>query len=221
MIRVVKNRTSPASLLNSQSYNGQDVRRQLRVDHHSICYLCERRRDTDFEIEHFKSKQHSPQLSSSWSNLLFSCSYCNNKKSDKYDNILNPLEEDIENIICQEIDLQNNLAKFSCKVVHTAEIDNTIELLDKIYNGNSGLRDKDKEEVFFDLIKSKYNSFLSLVTDYIFTPSQELKLSIIELLSIDQEILGLKYWLIIKNEALRNEFADYIIWNKQDCKDIK
>lgn len=214
MIKVTKSEVIPSSLQTTQSYSGQDVRHQLREDHRSICYLCDRERDTDFEIEHFRSKQHFPLLKTAWSNLLFSCSYCNNKKSDKYDNLLNPLENNIEEMICQEMDLKNNRAKFSCVATPSDECVETIELLDKIYNGNNGLRDKDNEEVFFNCVKAKYNSFLALVTNYVFTPSDELRDAVIEELILGKELLGLKYWIIKRNNILWSEFAKYIVWNK-------
>ncbi len=216
MIRVTKSINEPLSLQTTKSYKGQDVRRQIRADHKSICYLCDRERDTDFEIEHLKSRTHHPLLETTWSNLFFSCSYCNNKKSDNFDDILNPLDNDIEDIICQEMDLENNVVKFSCVGETSVEIDQCIKLLSIIHNGRIfGLRDKDNEEVFYESIRAKYNSFITLITSYVFTPTEELKLSVIKSLSLGQEILGLKYWVIKSNPALFSEFGECIKWNKQ------
>ena len=91
MIRVSKSVDVPQSLLTKKSYSGEDVRRQLRKDHRSICYLCDRHQDTGRDIEHFLSKENYPELTFEWSNLFFSCRYCNLKKGVRYDGILNPL----------------------------------------------------------------------------------------------------------------------------------
>ena len=51
MIRVYKSPNIPASLISTAAYNGEDVKKQLLADQHDKCYICERYRDTDFEIE--------------------------------------------------------------------------------------------------------------------------------------------------------------------------
>lgn len=80
MIRVYKSSDSPNSLSTTKKYDGEDVKQQLEKDHHKKCYLCERELCTDFEIEHLKSQENYPELRQDWKNLLWSCSYCNNKK---------------------------------------------------------------------------------------------------------------------------------------------
>ena len=108
MIREKKSENVPASLLKTQLYNGEDVKRQLMEDQHEKCYICERKLTTDFEIEHFKSQNKYPDLAREWSNLFLACGYCNRKKSDSFDNNVNPLTVNIEEDIIQRIDFDNN-----------------------------------------------------------------------------------------------------------------
>ena len=99
MIRVHKSPQAPSSLLSTSNYDGEDVKRLLNEDQHSKCYICERHRVTDFEIEHYKSQKYYSDLIRVWDNLFMGCGYCNRKKSNKFDNILNPIDNNIEDII--------------------------------------------------------------------------------------------------------------------------
>lgn len=71
MIRIYKHLTEPTSLAAHQSYNGEDVVRQLRADQYGKCYLCERFTVTDFHIEHHKSQAKHTDLTCCWNNLFF------------------------------------------------------------------------------------------------------------------------------------------------------
>ena len=66
MIRERKSEKVPFSLLNTSQYDGEDVKEQLLKDQHGKCYICERKMGTDFEIEHFKSKNNNPELRQEW-----------------------------------------------------------------------------------------------------------------------------------------------------------
>ena len=114
MIRVFKSANSPQSLLGKKAYVGEDAQLQLLDEQHEKCYICERKRDTDFEIEHLKSQSNNTEdLKYDWNNLLFACSYCNKKKLNNYDNILNPLIVNIEEEIKQEISFADKNAVFT------------------------------------------------------------------------------------------------------------
>lgn len=80
-----------ASDIDSDLYNGADVKERLIRDHHSKCVYCECRLNGDYgHIEHFRPKGgysippdrklHKPGyywLAYAWENLLLSCSKCN------------------------------------------------------------------------------------------------------------------------------------------------
>lgn len=212
MIRVAKSETVPESLLRTKAYDGEDVRQQLLTDQHRKCYMCERIRWTDFEEDHLANKSHYHEQRQKWRNLLLSCRYCNGKKSDKFDNMLNPLEVNIEEEIMQDIDFENGVANFSS--VHGSEQSMmTIELLESLFNGKGKIRTI-KEQLFFEYFLSVMNRFQGLVCDYLFNPRTETEVNLRNELSIDREFLGFKYWIVRKNDVLNMKFSKDMIWNK-------
>ena len=212
MIRVFKSPNVPSSLTTTSRYDGEDVKKQLLSDQHDKCYLCERNRDTDFEIEHHKSEHNYPKLIQDWENLYMGCGYCNRKKSDSFDNTLLPKDVNIEDEIEQCMDLSNNKAVFALKV-DDEQHKETEKLLNRIYNGTRIGRNF-KEKRFFQQALGVYNRFTDLIKAYQKNPNPENEKAIRNELSIDKELLGFKYWIIKKDEVLSQVFANDIIWNK-------
>lgn len=62
---------------------------------------------------------------------------------------------------------------------------------------------------------SAMNRFLELVNAYLLNPNAANEKAVRDELAIDKEFLGLKYWIIQDNEALKQAFAKDIIWNKK------
>ena len=213
MIRVFKSPNVPSSLTTTSRYDGEDVKKQLLSDQHDKCYLCERNRDTDFEIEHHKSENNYPKLIQDWENLYMGCGYCNRKKSDSFDNTLLPKDVNIEDEIEQCMDLSNNKAVFALKV-DDEQHKETEKLLNRIYNGTRIGRNF-KEKRFFQQALGVYNRFTDLIKAYQEKPNPENEKAIRNELSIDKELLGFKYWIIKKDAALSATFANDIIWNKK------
>lgn len=218
MIRVKKSNIAPASLLSCTLYNGQDVQEQLLADQSNKCYLCEKETCTDYVIEHHKSQKNSPELTTSWLNLLLACSYCNNKKGSHYDNILSPLECNIEEAIEQSINSKAKRAEFCLRTeANTPSAQATIKLLNSIFNGAKGLRNK-REERFYEYFLSRMNAFKKALDLYLRETDdaqKEAKIAVEELLRIDSEFLGFKYWFIKENKRLWEDFGAYCIWHKQ------
>ena len=213
MIRVAKTNTVPRSLLLTKSYDGEDVKRQLFTDQHGKCYLCERKVTTDFQIEHLKSQENYPMLKNEWTNLLLSCDYCNPKKGNRFDVILNPLECNIEEMIEQYIDFNSKTVIFESEI-DSEQVRKTISLLNLIFNGSSKLK-KFKESRFYEEVEGIINRFIQKINIYKLNPSPFYEKVIRQELSMDRELLGFKYW-IVKNDAVLSEtFANDIIWNKQ------
>lgn len=212
MIKVKKSHDGPSSLNTTLRYDGEDVKEKLLTDQSEKCYLCERKRDTDFEIEHHKSIHNFPDLAQDWNNLYMGCGYCNRKKSDSFDNTLVPKDCNIEDEIEQTIDFFNKKAIFSSKVNDEQHAE-TIELLYRIYNGISQPRTT-KEERFFEQALSVMNRFSDLVMKYQETPTPETEKAVRDELSITKELLGFKYWIIKKDRTLSQVFASDVVWNK-------
>lgn len=215
MIREVKHSFAPASLATQSKYNGRDVVDQLFADHHDKCYLCEMKVKQNYEVEHFKSQKNFSALKYEWTNLLLSDGYCNGKKQNDFDDILNPNHVNIEDVIEQRIDSINRTAVFvSADTSHQAQ--QTIRLLKRIFNGTYSpkLRNK-REEEFYKEVEQKFNAFNKIVLDYLTNPNPQTESAVREELAIDKELLGFKYWVIKDTPNLLAVFANDIIWNKQ------
>ena len=166
---------------------------------------------TDFEIEHFKSKNNYPELRQEWTNLFLACGYCNKKKSSSFDDNLYPLDTNIENEIEQRIDFSRNKASFTTSVDDDPH-QNTVSMLHVFYNGKQKMR-VIKEERFFDEAKQKMNRFLEKVNTFLMEPTPANRALVAAELSIEQEMLSFKYW-VIRDNHLEAEFKNEIVWNK-------
>ena len=211
MIRVRKSENVPSSLLTTSQYDGEDVKAQLLEDQHEKCYICERKLGTDFEIEHLRSQEKYSKLQKEWSNLFMACGYCNRKKSSSFDDNLYPLDTNIEDEIEQRIDFSRNKASFTT-VIDDVPHQNAVRMLHVFYNGKQKMR-VIKEERFFDEAKQKMNRFLEKVNTFLMEPTPANRALVAAELSIEQEMLGFKYW-VIRDNHLEAEFKDEIVWNK-------
>ena len=162
MIRICKNADKPQTL--DKSYNTDEVCKQLLMDQNDKCYLCERRLTTDYQVEHFKSQANNGDLKQTWENLFVACGYCNNKKSNKYDDILDPTQYDIETIIEHSNDFVNQKAIFDSDN-RTSEVLSTIKLLNLLFNGKLSYRNC-REQRFYDEFIQKMNFFSYVVDEY-------------------------------------------------------
>ena len=212
MIKVHKSPNIPSSLTTTTSYDGEDVKSQLLADQYNKCYICERNRDTDFEIEHHKSQTNNPDLVQDWNNLFIGCGYCNRKKTSDFDNTLNPKDCCIEDEIEQRIDFANKQALFVANN-NDSQHDETIRLLNRVFNGTKKVRTI-KEERFFEQALSIINKFSYLILCYLNHPDVNTEKAVKEELAIDKELLGFKYWIIRDKPKLFATFAQDIIWNR-------
>lgn len=214
MIRLKKSEAIPASLQvpNCNKYDGQDVQDTLYEDQDGKCYLCEQTTRKNFEIEHFKAKSAYSDSKYTWDNLLLSCPYCNARKSSGYKELMNPLEHNIEEIIEQRLVFSKNTIEL--KSSNTSESANTtINLLERLLNGKSGLRDK-KAEILYKDIEQTITVFLEHLIRYKSEPSSENKQIVIDSLKIHKEFLALKYWLVKDHSDLYEVFGSYMVWNR-------
>ena len=213
MIRVFKSENAPASLATKESYDGEDVKKQLLEDQYGKCFVCERKLTTDFEIDHLKSRVAYPELAQTWQNLHLICGYCNRKKANRFDGILSPSKVNIEDEITQRMGENCKQAVFSATVDDESH-NKTIELLSNIFNGTGKIRNT-KEERFFNQFRSAYNSFLVAISRYVYSHSKDTECDLAQELSIDKEFLGFKYHLVKSNAELNEKFADLMPWNKK------
>ncbi|MCS3199289.1 HNH endonuclease [Candidatus Bacteroides intestinigallinarum] len=211
MIRICKNADKPQTL--DKGYNRDEVCKQLLMDQNDKCYLCERHLTTDYQVEHFKSQANNGDLKQTWENLFVACGYCNNKKSNKYDDILNPNHNDIETIIKHSNDFVNQKVIFNSDHA-TSEVLSTIQLLNLLFNGKLPYRNC-REQRFYDEFIQKMNFFSYAVNEYMSGKKEDYYPVIKELLDIRSEYLGFKYAIIHSNDLLKHDFGDMTIWNKK------
>lgn len=209
MIKVRKS-AEPQELA-QKGYSCDAVKHALIEDTDEKCYICERSRDTDFEVEHLKSRRYYPELENDWSNLYAVCSYCNKKKGSYHDGMLNPDKCDVEDVIDHKVDLMKEKAVFS-SLDGRDSIKSTIKLLTKVFNGTRKPR-RDPEQRFWDKFKKEYNDFNAVVNDYL-AGNLNAEEDIRELLDIREEFLAFKYYIIKSNPILLQVFRNDIIWNK-------
>lgn len=210
MIRVFKTEKIPESLQksNCNHYDRQDVQNALVADQYRKCYLCEQDTHHSFEIEHLKPQADYPELKFKWENLFLACPYCNGRKPNSA-LILDPTENNIENIIEQRIEGKEIIFKSQVKDKATQQ---TIKLLSKLFNGESGLRDVKCQQLFKD-VEQEITCFFELLVYYKTNPTDENRDALIDSLKINKEFLGFKYW-IINDFGFIEEFRDEVIWNK-------
>lgn len=164
-----------------------------------------RARHTNHQVE-----RHIFQLRQ---NLFVACGYCNNKKSNKYDDILDPTQYDIETIIEHSNDFVNQKAIFDSDN-RTSEVLSTIKLLNLLFNGKLSYRNC-REQRFYDEFIQKMNFFSYVVDEYMSGEKEYYYPVIKEQLDIRSEYLGFKYAIIHSNDLLKHDFGDMTIWNKK------
>ena len=122
MIRVKKSE-APAELAQS-GYTCEAVKQALILDGDQKCFICERQRDTDLQVEHLQSRTNYPELEDNWGNLYIACDYCNKRKSSYHDDMLHPDQCDVEELIDHRVDLMGEVAQFSSTQA-TADVQST------------------------------------------------------------------------------------------------
>lgn len=212
MIRVRKSE-APAELAQS-GYTCEAVKLALIQDGNQKCFICERQRDTDLQVEHLQSRTNHSELENDWDNLYIACDYCNKRKSFYHDDMLHPDQCDVEELIDHRVDLMGEVAQFS-SAQETSDVQSTIRLLSKVYNGakTKGKPRRVLEQLFWDDFKKEYVYFLKVVNAYL-AGKPDAEVAVRELLDVKEEYLAFKYHIIKTNPVLLQTFQNDIVWNK-------
>lgn len=129
----------------SGTYRHDIIIDKVKEDFYSKCYLCESNDLQAINIEHFIPHKENLDLKFDWNNLYYACYHCNNTKLSKYDNILDPLTDDVENLISYKFQAfhQSQPVEIKANTSHKlyldnkSRIDSTVNLLNDIYNGQN------------------------------------------------------------------------------------
>ena len=126
---------------------------------------------------------------------------------------VNPITCNVEEEICQKIDFRKNRAVFSSTEDEAHA--KTVELLERIYNGEDGKPRTRRERKFFGDAISVINQFQQTVNQYLAQPTPANEQAVRNELQIEQELLGFKYWIIRSSKVLEDVFRNDIKWNKR------
>lgn len=169
MFPVVKSVLAPTSLAKKKSYREKDVIDALVRDFHNKCYICEIKEPIFFNVEHFRPHEGDEIKKYDWNNLFFACSRCNNIKGNKYNDILNCTNPQLD--VLGEIRHVFPTTAYSEHVEICATSSNpatlsTAELISKVFNeSDTGNKDIARRSLKKKLM-NQYRKFLELTLLY-------------------------------------------------------
>lgn len=167
MFNVKKSEEIPESLSDKVNYDGEDVYKQLRIDFHDKCYICESPQPLSINIEHFIShKNKDDDKKFNWNNLYFACSRCNNIKGTRYDGILDCCDNNI--------DVYKSLRLLPPRTPHVGRLEissrsnspeasKTVELLCEVYNNTNTVNKIASAEFLRERIFEEYSKLYKYI----------------------------------------------------------
>lgn len=218
MINISKSQPAPACLAQeklkkSGTYDCGDVRQRLVADFFNKCYICEELAPSSLDIEHFLAHNGDIDLKFAWENLFLACSHCNNAKQHLFDDVLNCT--DFSRIITEYIKFEVNPFPKEKTIITALQNDpavlKTVELLDRIYNGNTIKKVIEADNIRSRLIE-EMSKFSQLLLEY-YQPGwnqvekDNIKAKIRRMLSPETAFTAFKIWVIKRNPELLNEFG--------------
>lgn len=216
MIRVRK-RAKPPKELETIGYSSDSVKRVLFEDQKGKCYLCERETGPDIATEHLRSQSRHPELVNDWNNLFLSCSYCNSKKLNSFDDILDPSTNDVECEIFHFFDSSSGQFVFHATNPQNASASLTAILLGRLFNGTHPRMPTLREEVFRKEFIAAYTVFLRKINCWLTNRDAASSAAVQAELSSEAEYLGFKFWIINSSSELKDCFGCLLNWNREPC----
>lgn len=193
----------------SGKYNSEDVLERLMEDFFNKCYLCEEKEISGINVEHLKPHKSDVDKKFQWENLFLVCPHCNNTKLGNEDEILdctNPSHKVYEWIEYNFTSFPKT--KVELKIINNIDIvNNTVTLLDKIYNGSTVNKRLESENIKKKIMR-EIQSFENLIFEYVYNSKKELAEEIKEKLSRKSAFSAFKRW-IIKNNTRYKELEKY------------
>lgn len=160
-----------------------------------------------------KSHKGNLGLKFDWDNLFLSCKHCNNTKGDRFDNILNCMDEDVEDCISCELE---PFPKATVKIKPLKDdirVKNTVKLLDLCFNGETPLKKLDSKNMRDNLL-SQLNDFKRTIIDFLKSTDKNyefLERKIIDELADTFEYAAFKRCYIKNNPKLNSIFDNIFL----------
>ncbi len=220
MIYIEKSQPAPQCLETEKvkaegDYKCSDVLDRIKTDFKNKCYICEYREPESINVEHFIPHQGNKDLKFDWNNLFWSCSHCNNTKSNKYIGILNCTIED-DNV---DTDIKYLINPFPFEQVKIEIlVDNTRnrttkDLLLDVYNGTTKLKTIEAANLRNKLL-GEISDFQQHLFEYFKDTNsgddtEYFLIKIKQHLNRASNFTAFKRWIIRDNEVLKEEFERY------------
>jgi hypothetical protein len=147
-------------------YRRDPVFSMIRDDCCNKCYICEEKGATSLEVEHRVSQLADPSRKYDWNNLLLSCRHCNRIKGSQYNNVLDCTQIDPEDYITLSLKTELYEKVMIAKKSEANGVDETVDLLDKVYNGESTAILKAECENLRNRVLAEIQSFQQLLDGY-------------------------------------------------------
>lgn len=197
--------------------NIPEVINALKEESHGKCYICEQKDIKSINIEHFKPHKGDKSLKFDWNNLYYSCGHCNNIKLAKYDDILDPgnPNEDVEECIHYGMPTLLKRSQVEIKAcIDNEKVNNTVELLNYVYNGKTSIKDIEAVNIKNDLVKElvKFTGWLREYDDDELEEDEKdiLKRKIRKGLNAKSAFTAFKRQIVKENDYLYEEFKDFL-----------
>ncbi len=164
MINITKSKQQKGKFYYTDKNLKNETKKKLKEEFFNLCYLCEERRPKGFQIEHFypKGKNYFPEKINCWNNLFLVCGTCNTVRpkyinSEKDKEVYNNCIDDVENLIILHCVTENEQIKIK-STENTTKAKNTVNLLERIYNGKGNSESVEYLELQEEII-NKINLF--------------------------------------------------------------
>lgn len=219
MIFAPKSQPAPPCLAAEEAktngtYRCDGVLHAIRGDFFNKCYICEQKEPTTINVEHFVPHRGNHDLMFEWNNLFYACGHCNNIKLAvaAYDDILNPTEptHEVDRKIRYHIDpLPKEIAQFNA-LENTNTVNNTVALLNAVYNGTTTLKTIESANIRSRLLK-EIREFQGLLFEYydetnLPEETEAIKRRIIRHLRSSSAFTAFKRWIIRDHNAFHGDF---------------
>ena len=182
------------------------------------CSICESKEPSVINTEHFIPHRGNNDLKFDWNNLFYCCGHCNNTKLAKpvFDDILNcTIETDnVDSKIKYLIKPFPQEKAIITALENTSKVNNTVILLDEVYNGTTELKRIESANIRSKLL-SEIRKFQNLLFEYFddsydIEERKDIKNQIIRQLKTTSNFTAFKKWILRDNDILRQEFHEHI-----------
>jgi hypothetical protein len=149
------------------NYRTDPIFSLVKDDCYNKCYICEEKGSTSLEVEHRVSQSFDSSRKYDWNNLLLSCHHCNHAKGSQYNDILDCTQIDPEDYISLSLETGLYEKVGIIKIKEDDGVDETINLLNKVYNGESTALLKAECENLRNRVLAEVQSFQQLLDGYL------------------------------------------------------